>query len=374
MIPHTVIFNGPKSAFDQFLESENVCNNTISSLSEIVRLVDERRNRFTVQVEGQDRIESEPINIDNLVAYSDEYMSVREHALMNFEAFFSDINIKKIYLHNPPLVLEVKIKASSSEHEYIRHDYKTVNTCFIKELEQSLKNQIVGQLEAKRSILKSLIPQARMEIKKPNVILFYGPSGVGKTETAKILAKTLEGNLFRKQFSMYHSNEFLSYLFGGKHGEKSFAKEILDREANVILLDEFDKAHSTFHSAFYQLFDEGIYEDQNYNVDVEKAVIICTSNYQNLQEVKQHLGDPIFSRFDAHVEFTELHVNEIREVISRELKRQILQLSDKDKSLIDYDLFEDQLLKKAHYFKDVRKVTRTIRDGISAKILDYIIS
>lgn len=77
---------------------------------------------------------------------------------------------------------------------------------------------------------------------------------------------------------MYQNNESANYLFGGKYNEKSFAKDLIGRDSNVILLDEFDKAYSVFHSAFYQLFDEGIYEDQNYKVDVRHALIICTSN------------------------------------------------------------------------------------------------
>ena len=50
---------------------------------------------------------------------------------------------------------------------------------------------------------------------------------------------------------MYQNNEFANYLFGGKYNEKSFAKDLIVRDSNVILLDEFDKAYAVFHSAFY---------------------------------------------------------------------------------------------------------------------------
>ena len=94
---------------------------------------------------------------------------------------------------------------------------------------------------------------------------------------------------------MYQNNESANYLFGGKYNEKSFAKDLIGRDSNVILLDEFDKAYSVFHSAFYQLFDEGIYEDQNYKVDVRHALIICTSNYKSKDEVREKLGNPILT-------------------------------------------------------------------------------
>ena len=76
--------------------------------------------------------------------------------------------------------------------------------------------------------------------------MFYGPSGVGKTETAHFLNSLLGGELLRKQFSMFHSDKFTSYLFGGSHNESSFALDLLNRESGVILIDEFDKAYPLF--------------------------------------------------------------------------------------------------------------------------------
>ncbi|HBL6271067.1 TPA: AAA family ATPase, partial [Listeria monocytogenes] len=128
----------------------------------------------------------------------------------------------------------------------------------------------------------------------------------GKTETAKFISEIIGEPLFRKQFSMYQNSQFANYLFGGAHYEKSFAKDLLDRESNVLLLDEFDKAHPSFHSAFYQLFDEGIYEDQNYYLELKKSIIICTSNYLSLEEIEENLGSPIFYRFDKIIHFKEL--------------------------------------------------------------------
>ena len=73
---------------------------------------------------------------------------------------------------------------------------------------------------------------------KPLVLLFCGKPGIGKTETAKYLAELIGGKLFRQQFSMFQNNQFSNYLFGGNHHEKSFAKDLLGRESDVILLDE----------------------------------------------------------------------------------------------------------------------------------------
>ena len=80
------------------------------------------------------------------------------------------------------------------------------------------------------------------------VLLFYGNSGIGKTETAQFLTEKIGGQILRKQFSM---NLQIIYL-AESITKKSFAKDLIGRDSNVILLDEFDKPYSVFHSAFYQ--------------------------------------------------------------------------------------------------------------------------
>lgn len=115
---------------------------------------------------------------------------------------------------------------------------------------------------------------------------------------------------------MYQNNEFATYLFGGNYYEGSFAKDLLDRDSNVILLDEFDKSNPVFHSAFYQLFDEGIYEERNYKVNLDNAIIICTSNYKDDKEIKENLGNAIYNRFDSIIRFDELS-DESKEMIAK---------------------------------------------------------
>ena len=64
--------------------------------------------------------------------------------------------------------------------------------------------------------------------------------------------------------------------------------EYYDEKTNIF--DEFDKANPTFHNAFYEMFDEGIFRDINYKVNVENSIIICTSNYQSLTDIIKNLG------------------------------------------------------------------------------------
>ena len=96
--------------------------------------------------------------------------------------------------------------------------------------------------------------------------MLLGDSGIGKTETAKVISQVLGGNLLRVQFSMMQTAEGYNYVFGAEHSKSSFAKDLMSRESNIVLIDEFDKVNPNFYNAFYQMFDEGVYVDTNYRV------------------------------------------------------------------------------------------------------------
>ena len=187
--------------------------------------------------------------------------------------------------------------------------------------------------------------------------MFYGPSGVGKTETAKFISSLVGQKLFRRQFSMYHSEEFADYMFGGNHFQNSFAKELLERKSNIILLDEFDKAAPIFYSAFYQLFDEGIFEDKNYKVQIDNAIIICTSNYKSINDIKQHLGDPIYYRVN-------LTQNAKVQIIDVLLDKKYCKLNDNEKALINTDKIKLLLQKNINAIHNVRHISTLINDYI----------
>ncbi len=283
------IFYGSKREFQNKIPEKH------RTLTDLVMELDV--SKMLVQIEGQEHKEKsvEKVKVENFVAGSQEYAGVREHVILNFANFLAKMDVKNIYLHNPPLQISEQIKRLYPDTKVEMQEYKAVT-----------EEIVIGQSSVKTQLLKALLPLTLDDREKPVIMLFYGSSGIGKTETANFISTCLTEKIFRKQFSMFQNNQFSTYLFGGAHYEKSFAKDLLDRESNVILLDEFDKAHPTFHSAFYQLFDEGIFEDQNYIVQLKKSVIICTSNYKDEDQIRKELGDAIFNRFDVVIGFNEL--------------------------------------------------------------------
>lgn len=306
-----LIFYGSNRAF---LEK---CPTAFRNLTDIVAEVDDSSRNTIVRIpalekENVEENKKEKIKIQNFVINSDEYSGVREHVIINFANFIANMDIENMYIQNPPLQIREQLHRlydSQNIIKVIRQPYYKITKAVIQKFNKEYDDRIIGQEKAKIEILQSLYPLINNKQKKPVVILFYGDTGIGKTETANYLSNLLHGKLMRKQFSMYQNNNFATYLFGGTNNEGSFAKDLLNRDSNVILLDEFDKANPVFHSAFYQLFDEGIYEDRNYRVKLDHAIIICTSNYKTKNEIIEHLGSAIYNRFDAVIHFQDLSVD-----------------------------------------------------------------
>lgn len=287
-----MIFYGPQKEFEKNIPDER------RNLTDLVMEIDNDSKNMSVFVD-KDIPPPTKIIVKNFVIESSEYAGVKEHVIQNFINFISNMNIENMYLHNPPLQISAQVERIYSNVEIINYKYKSINKKHIVKIYNQYEDVIKGQASVKKSLLRAIFPLLNKKRKLPVVILFYGDTGLGKTETAKFLSNIVGENLFRKQFSMYQNNQFATYLFGGNHSEPSFAKDLLNRESNIILLDEFDKANATFHSAFYQLFDDGIFKDQNYSLELYKSIIICTSNYKSEKEIKKDLGNAIFARFDA---------------------------------------------------------------------------
>ena len=173
----------------------------------------------------------------------------------------------------------------------------------------------------------------------------------------------------RKQFSMFHNDKFASYVFGGSHSESSFARDLLDRSSGVILIDEFDKANPVFHSAFYEVFDEGVFEDKNYRVQIGPALIICTSNYGSENEIRKALGDALYSRFDALIRFESLSPDEVKQVTNRLVDKSFEMLSPNERSMVDKEQVKSLLYVHASSISNVRKLGKLVDEVISLKLV-----
>lgn len=261
-----IIYYGPLSWFEDQLGKKKH-----TGLLDIVYERDEANRRHTHVVEGQEAPPSEAPapRPKRVAAESSDYASLNEHVITNFAGLIRSINPEHLHLHNPPAHVHAQLERAFTT-ELKRYEYPAVTRDTLVRFRDGFAGHLVGQAAVKETLLAALYPLTTARRTKPVVLMFYGPSGVGKTETAQFVNGLLGGTLLRKQFSMFHNDKFASYLFGGTHSEASFARDLLDRESGVILIDEFDKANSVFHSAFYQLFDGGVFEDKNYGSNLAR--------------------------------------------------------------------------------------------------------
>lgn len=361
------LYFGPLNWFEDQLKGK-----ARRSLLEVVFELDDARREIRVvnaNDESQSKAEKPRVpRVKHVVAESGDYASLNEHVVTNFVGLVRSLRPKHLHLQNPPAPVHAQLERAFPNLEVERYAYPSVTADTLVRFQEGFSDHLVGQVGVRDSLLAAVYPLTRPTSERPVVVMFYGPSGVGKTETARFMNDLLGGRLLRKQFSMFHSDKFASYVFGGQHSEASFARDLLDRESGVILIDEFDKANAVFHSAFYELFDGGVFEDKNYRVEVGPALIICTSNYSSEREIRGALGEALYSRFDALIGFESLSGEEILEVLARMLSERFERLTDAELARVDRQEIESTLSPLAEQPGNVRKLGKLV-DGVISLFL-----
>jgi ATP-dependent Clp protease ATP-binding subunit ClpB len=227
-------------------------------------------------------------------------------------------------------------------------------------LNSILHERVIGQQKAIEAI-SSVIKRSRVGINDPKKpigsFLFLGPTGVGKTEVAKTLAKYLfknEDELLTFDMSEYTEKHTISKLIGAPPGYIGFenggrlTKEVKERPFKVILFDEIEKAHPEIFNIFLQILDEGRLMDSEGNyIDFKNTILILTSNIgseeiihvKNKEERDKKIEKKInnffkpefLNRLDDIIYFNKLDKKDIKLIIKNQLS--ILQNRLKSKSL-----------------------------------------
>ncbi|MBL7138904.1 MAG: ATP-dependent Clp protease ATP-binding subunit [Bacteroidales bacterium] len=196
-------------------------------------------------------------------------------------------------------------------------------------MEEELEYSVIGQKEAIKKVVKA-IRRNRAGLKDPNkpigTFIFLGPTGVGKTHLAKILAKYLfdtEDALVRIDMSEYMEKFAVSRLIGAPPGYVGFeeggqlTEKIRRRPYSIVLLDEVEKAHPDVFHILLQVLDDGILTDSfGRRVDFKNTIVIMTSNIgsRQLKDFGQGVGFATTARQSSSAEHS-------RSVIENALKK-----------------------------------------------------
>ena len=283
----------------------------------------------------------------------------------------------------------------------------------IHELELSVRKEIFGQDEAIHRIVERLkITRQNMDA-HPNrpdgVFLFLGPSGVGKTETARVLATLLYGDhraFIKLDMSEFMEPHSISKLIGSPPGyvgydEGSLMTRVMSSGSDkVILLDEIEKAHPQVFSLFLQVFDEGVMTDSHGNkMTFDNTIIIMTSNIARsiwedqistapgfiTPEVKrdQHmvnqallrlLPSEFLNRVDEVIAFNPLTDENLHQIVRYHLDKVSKQVSSRFSIQVVYDEAYVHWLAAEDYEPafGARHVIRNVEKHVVGKILDDI--
>lgn len=271
-------------------------------------------------------------------------------------------------------------------------------------LEDRLHQQVIGQQNALNAIARAM-RRARAGIQstdKPiGSFLFLGPTGVGKTETAKALAKVFfggEDKMQRLDMSEYSGEDALAHLIGRGEAPGTLPTMLREHPYCVLLLDEFEKATRPVHDLFLQILDEGMFTDaRGMRVNARNTIIIATSNAgsqlilrtvqqrKELSTLSQEIIDHIvregvyrpelINRFDSTIIFEPLTLGEQTEVASLMLGGLYTRVKERG---YEIDVSEDLLavLVEKGYNPEygARPMQRVLQDVIEEKIAQKIIS
>ena len=251
--------------------------------------------------------------------------------------------------------------------------YVELTRTVLKTIYQNLDNDVLGQDKCKKQILSGMYRLTTGTHGKPVVLMLYGPSGVGKTESAKSISKSLGGELLRIQFSMMQTEEAFNYVFGAEHSKSSFARDMVGRESNVILIDEFDKVNPAFYNAFYELFDEGRYVDTNYDIDLGQAVFLLTCNFGSETEIKKALGPAMFSRIGSCIEYADLTVEQKQIIINNWYSSILKTLQEDEKDFIQNTDVHEWFIKNAGRYDNIRILKGKMENAIFEKLTEQFI-
>ena len=245
-------------------------------------------------------------------------------------------------------------------------------------MEERMGHRVIGQEEALTAVANA-VRRARAGLQDPNrpigSFIFLGPTGVGKTETARALAEFLfddERAMIRLDMSEYMEKHAVARMIGAPPGYVGYeeggqlTEAVRRRPYSVVLFDEIEKAHSDVFNVLLQILDDGrLTDSKGRTVDFKNTVLIMTSNLGSreiqsvqddekqvreavLQELRLHFKPEFLNRIDDIVIFHQLSREQVGKIIDVQLERLRAMLAERNVTLVLDDSAKQLLMREGY--------------------------
>jgi ATP-dependent Clp protease ATP-binding subunit ClpC len=259
----------------------------------------------------------------------------------------------------------------------------------IAELTPTMKSKVIGQDEAITALVEALkrsYAQIRDVSKPVGSFLFTGPTGVGKTEIAKVLAAEVfddEKALIRFDMTEFHSESSVSGLLGSSAGyigsEEGgrLTEAIRHHPSAVLIFDEVEKAHPSIFNIFLPMLDDGfVTSAKGVKVDCSNVIIIFTSNLghgASGDTVETFFRPEFINRLSQVVEFKPLDKEGLSKILDLKLAHLARRLDDTFKIELEFSPAARELIMQEGYDPKfgARPLTRAISKLIENPLADY---
>lgn len=338
--------------------------------------------------------------LHNLVEYSSKYIHTTvlpDSARQIFHQAFDNVSSRDPYITTP---LVNKLFSNQVQLPVVELDSNVRQE--LLGLDQQIHRRMVSQDEAVKSVVNALKRAAvsLQDHRRPIAsFLFVGPTGVGKTELAKILSEEFFHNkaaFIRLDMSEYQTTQSIDRLIGDYSNPGQLTEPVMHHPYSLILLDEFEKADSKILNLFLQVLEDGRLTDgKGKTIDFTNTIIIATSNAAALtiarglsqgqtidelrntvqSELLQTLKPELLNRFDSVVIFKPLTPTDLEDVVRIKLNALKSQLQEQG-YLIDFDPSLVSELARLGFdpVLGARPLRRLLQDTLEAGISDQILN
>lgn len=382
---------------EKYIYNRNQPDKSIDILDEVCAKTSLKESKNLIQYKEYNKKLKEIIKAKKQAIIDNDFNKASEYKNEEFK-LMNEINTLELTLYKKNNKKVTKMDVANVVHSKTGipiFELLNEKKAIIKQTETLIKHNLIGQDDAVKSVC-NIAKKIKLGLNdKCYSMLFCGPSGVGKTELAKLFGDNLVGskNVIKLDMSEYREAHSISKIVGAPPGyigyddNTNILEEIKNKPYSVLILDEIEKAHTDITNLFLQVLDEGVIKDSKSNVvRFDNVVIIMTSNvgfhdinvgFNSENKVKTKLNDkfsiPFMNRVDNVITFNSLREEDIIKIVNLKIK----DLKEKYKDKIEIKLASkviNEIVKLSNYEEyGARKIRKVIKDELETQIVEALI-